>query len=166
MEIVDKVQEEMKIAEASAVRVLCEKHNLVPAQVSMRSLRPTDIKTFTAGTSGTSKTMGENDLTVATGTTENTLSTDITTSEAMVIEGLYLPAVTGITTSYVAIFIGDSKQRWYRGASVTAEVNSKLYFDDPLVIKPGDEVKVRFLTSGASATHPIEVLGKLLKAQA
>lgn len=166
MEIVDKVQKEMELAEQAAVQILCKKANLVPAQISIRSLRPTDIKIFTAGTSGTSKTMGENDLTVAAGTTENTLSTDITTSEAMVIEGLYLPAVTGITTSYVSMFIGDSKQRWYRGASVTAEPNSKLYFDDPLVIKPGDEIKIRFLTSGASPTHPIEILGKMLKAQA
>ena len=64
------------------------------------------------------------------------------------------------------MFIGDAKQRWYRGARVTAEENSTLYFDDPVVIRPGDEVKVRFLTSAASATHPIEILGKLLKAQA
>lgn len=166
MEIVDKIQKEMEIAEAAAVSILCAKHNLIPAQISMRNLRPTDLKTFTAGTGGTSKTMGENDLTVATGTTENTFSTDITTSESMVIEGLYLPAVTGITTSYVSMFIGDSKQRWYRAAAVTAEPNSKLYFDDPLVVKPGDEIKVRFLTSAASATHPIEILGKMLRAQA
>lgn len=166
MDIKDKAQAEMLRAENDAAMILAERSGSSVNKISIRSLRPTDIKIFTAGTSGTDKTMGENDLTVATGTTENTLSTDVLTTEAMVIEGLYLPAVTGVTTSYISIFIGDAKQRWYRGARVTAEENSTLYFDDPVVIRPGDEVKVRFLTSDASATHPIEILGKLLKAQA
>lgn len=165
MDIKDKAQSEMLIAEKSAVTILVEKHNILAKQVTIRALRPTDLKTFTAGTSGTSKTMGENDLTVATGTTENTLSTEVSTSECIVIEGLYLPAFTGGTTNYIAIYIGDAKQRWYRGARINAEPNSTLYFDDPVVIRPGDEVKVRFLTS-AAVTLNIEVLGKLLKAQA
>jgi len=133
---------------------------------SIRDLRPDDLKDFTCGTGGTSKTMGENDLTVATGTTENTLATDILNNESYVIEGIYLPAVTGITTSYVSMFIGDAKQRWFRGAKVTAEPNSTFYFDAPLVVKPSETIKIKFLTSAASATHPIEIIGKKVKGQA
>ncbi|MBU0598937.1 hypothetical protein KKF61_08205 [Patescibacteria group bacterium] len=165
MDIKDKVQSAMVQAEADAVNYVMNAGNGYRV-TSMRDLRPDDIKDFTAGTSGTSKTMGENDTTVATGTTENTLSTDILNNESYVIEGLYLPAVTGVTTTYVSMFIGDAKQRWVRGARVTAEPNSTLYFDTPLVVKPSETIKVKFLTSAASATHPIEILGKKVKGQA
>jgi len=165
MDIKDKTQKEMEIREAYAVSELARKSGIDTNKVSMRNMRPTDLVTFTAGTSGTSKTVGENDLTYATGTTENSLTREVPTSEYFVVEGLYLPAVTGVTTNYVAIYIGDAKQRWYRGARVTAEPNSTLYFDDPLVVKGGDRISVRFLTSAASATHPMEVLGKVFKAQ-
>lgn len=171
MDIKDKVQQEMTRAEAQAAKMLAAKFNIPVEQVSIRNMRPTDIEVFTSG-GGTSKTMGENDMTVATGTTENTLSTEIPNAESYVIEGLYLPKVTGIYTDYVAMYTGDNKQRWYRGAVVEGEPNSMMYFDDPLVQKGGDRVKVRFLTTSdgngtgaASATHPISILGKVLKAQ-
>lgn len=163
MDIKDKAQKAMEIAEADAANLIRAASYAV---VSMRDLRPDDLKDFTAGTSGTNKTMGENDITVATGTTENTLATDILNNEAYVIEGLRLPAVTGITTTYVSMYIGDAKQRWFAGARVTAEPNSTLYFDTPLVVKPSETIKVKFLTSAASATHPIEIIGKKVKGQA
>ena len=163
MDIKDKAQEAMTRAEQDAVDYVMKAGYSV---TSIRDLRPDDIKDFTAGTAGTSKTMGENDTTVATGTTENTLSVDILNNESYVLEGLYLPAVTGITTTYVAMYIGDAKQRWYRGDRVTAEPNGTLFFDAPLVIKPSETIKIKFLTSAASATHPIEVIGKKVKGQA
>ena len=163
MDIKDKAQAAMVQAEQDAVNYVMKANYSV---TSIRDLRPDDIKDFTAGTSGTSKTMGENDITVATGTTENTLSTDILNNESYVIEGLYLPAVTGITTTYVAMYIGDAKQRWFRGAKVTAEPNGTFYFDAPLVVKPSETIKIKFLTSAASATHPIEIIGKKVKGQA
>jgi len=171
MDIKDKVQKEMERAEMQAAQMLADKFGMPVSQVSIRNMRPTDIEVFTSPT-GTSKTMGENTMTVATGTTENTLSTEVPNAEYYVIEGLYLPAVTGIVTDYVAMYIGDNKERWYRGAMVTGEPNSTMYFDDPFVVKGGDRVRVRFLTTSdgngtgaASATHPIMVLGKVLKAQ-
>lgn len=158
----DKATKEMEIAESEAINEM--KKRGFGNKITIRSLRPDDIEDFTAGTTGTSKTMGENDLTVATGTTENTLSYTLSTNEAFVLEGLYLPPVTGITTSYLSFFIGDAKQRWYRGDRVNIEPNYTLYFDDPLIVLPGETVKVKFLTSAASATHPIQVLGKVVKA--
>lgn len=173
MDIKDKVQQEMIRAESQAAKMLADKFGISVDKVSIRNMRPTDIEVFTAGAAGTSKTMGENDMTVATGTTENTLSTEIPNSEIYVIEGVYLPKVTGIYTDYLSLFTGDNKQRWYRGAMVEAEPNSTMYFDDPLVQKGGDRVKARFLTTSdgngtgvASATHPMLILGKVLKAQA
>lgn len=163
MDIKDKAQSAMIQAEADAVDLVMKAGYSV---TSMRDLRPDDIKDFTAGTTGTSKTMGENDTTVATGTTENTLATDILNNESYVIEGFYLPAVTGITTTYISMFIGDAKQRWIRGARINAEPNSTFYLDTPLVVKPSETIKVKFLTSAASATHPIEILGKKIKGQA
>ena len=163
MDIKDKAQSAMTQAEADAVELV---RNAGYSVTSIRDLRPDDIKDFTAGTTGTSKTMGENDTTVATGTTENTLATDILNNESYVIEGLYLPSVTGIGTTYISMFIGDAKQRWIRGTRVNAEPNSTLYFDTPLVVKPSETIKVKFLTSAASATHPIEILGKKIKGQA
>lgn len=163
MNIEDKAQAEMVKAENDAV-------NYVKAAgygvTSIRDLRPDDIKDFTAGTGGTSKTMGEHDTTVATGTTENTLSTDILNNESYVLEGMFLPAVTGITTTYIDMFIGDAKQRFYRGDRITAEPNSTMYVDTPLVVKPSETIKIKFLTSAASATHPIEIIGKKVKGQA
>ena len=163
MDIKDKAQAAMVQAENDAVEYVKAAGYRV---ASIRDLRPDDIKDFTAGTGGTTKTMGEHDTTVATGTTENTLSTDILNNEAYVLEGLFLPAVTGITTTYVDMFIGDAKQRFYRGDRVTAEPNGTMYFDAPLVIKPSETIKIKFLTSAASATHPIEIIGKKIKGQA
>ena len=163
MDIKDKAQAAMVQAENDAVAYVKAAGYTV---ASIRDLRPDDIKDFTAGTGGTTKTMGEHDTTVATGTTENTLSTDILNNEAYVLEGLFLPAVTGITTTYVDMFIGDAKQRFYRGDRVTAEPNSTMYFDAPLVVKPSETIKIKFLTSAASATHPIEIIGKKIKGQA
>lgn len=172
MDIKDKVQKEMERAEAQAAQMLADKFNMPVGHVSIRNMRPTDLVDFTAGTGGTSKTMGENTMTVGTGTTENTLSTEVPNSESYVIEGLYLPTVTGVVTDYVGMYIGDNKQRWYRGAMVSSEPNSTMYFDDPLVVKGGDRVRVKFLTTTdgngtgvANTTHPIMVLGKVLKAQ-
>lgn len=163
MDIKDKAQSEMIKAEQDAVDLVKSANYRI---TSIRDLRPDDIKDFTAGSGGTDKTMGEHDTTVATGTTENTLSANILNNEAYVIEGLYLPAVTGITTTYVDMFIGDAKQRFYRGDRVTAEPNSTMYFDAPLVVKPSETIKIKFLTSAASATHPIEIIGKKVKGQA
>ena len=163
MDIKDKAQSAMVQAETDAVNyVKAAGYNTV----SIRDLRPDDIKDFTAGTAGTNKTMGEHDTTVATGTTENTLSVDILNNESYVIEGLYLPAVTGIKTTYVDMFIGDAKQRFYRGDRINAEPNGTMYFDAPLVVKPSETIKIKFLTDAASATHPIEVIGKKVKGQA
>ena len=162
MLIEDKAIKEMEIAESEAINAL--KTRGFGNKITIRSLRPDDIEDFTAGTSGTSKTMGENDLTVATGTTENTLSYTLSTNEAFVVEGVYLPPVTGITTSYIAFYIGDAKQRWYRGDRFNIEPNYTLYFDDPLIILPGEDVKAKFLTSAASSSHPIQILGKVVKA--
>jgi hypothetical protein len=163
MDIRDKAQAAMVQAENDAVEYVKAAGYRV---ASIRDLRPDDIKDFTAGTAGTTKTMGEHDTTVATGTTENTLSTDILNNEAYVLEGLFLPAVTGITTTYVDMFIGDAKQRFYRGDRVTTEPNSTMYFDAPLVVKPSETIKIKFLTSAASPTHPIEIIGKKIKGQA
>ena len=172
MDIKDKTQREMERAEAQAAAMLARKFGMAVENVSIRNMRPTDLVTFAAGAAGTDKTMGENDMTVATGTTENTLSAEVPNSESFVLEGLYLPAVTGIVTDYVAMYISDNKERWYRGSMITGEPNSIMYFDDPFVVKGGDRVRVRFLTTSdgngtgaASATHPISVLGKVLKAQ-
>jgi len=163
MDIKEKTQRAMEQAEADAIDLVIKANYNV---TSMRDLRPDDIKDFTAGTTGTSKTMGENDTTVATGTTENTLATDILNNEAYVIEGFYLPSVTGITTTYISIYIGDAKQRWFNGKKINAEPNSTFYFDTPLVVKPSETIKIKFLTSAASATHPIEIIGKKIKGQA
>lgn len=173
MDIKDKVQKEMERVEAQAASMLAAKFNNMPIEhISIRNMRPTDLVDFTAGTGGTSKTMGENTMTVGTGTTENTLSTEIPNSEMFILEGLYLPKVTGVYTDYVGIYSGDNKQRWYRGAMIEGEANSTMYFDDPLPLKGGDRVRVKFLTTSdgngtgvASTAHPIMVLGKVLKAQ-
>ena len=163
MDIKDKVQVAMARAEQDAVDYVMAANYKV---TSIRDLRPDDIKNFTAGTGGTDKTMGEHDTTVATGTTENTLSVDILNNESYVLEGLYLPAVTGIMTTYVDFYIGDAKQRFYRGDRINAEPNGTMYFDAPTVVKPSETVKVKFMTSAASATHPIEIIGKKVKGQA
>ena len=163
MDIKDKVQVAMARAEQDAVDYVMAANYKV---TSIRDLRPDDIKNFTAGTGGTDKTMGEHDTTVATGTTENTLSVDILNNESYVLEGLYLPAVTGITTTYVDFYIGDAKQRFYRGDRINAEPNGTMYFDAPTVVKPSETIKVKFMTSAASATHPIEIIGKKVKGQA
>ena len=172
MDIKDKVQEEMKRAEMQAANMLAIKFNMPIENVSIRNMRPTDLEVYTAGSGSTSKTMGENTMVVDAGTTENTLSTEVPNSEYYVLEGLYLPKVTGVYTDYVAFYIGDNKERWYRGAMIESEPNSTMYFDDPFVVKGGDRVRVRFLTTSdgngtgvRSQYHPIMILGKVLKAQ-
>lgn len=163
MDIKDKAQRAMDVAEQDAVNYVIKAGYGV---TSIRDLRPDDIKDFTAGTSGTSKTMGEHDTTVATGTTENTLSTDILNNESYVLEGIYLPATTGITTTYIDFYIGDAKQRFYRGDRINTEPNGTMYFDAPTVVKPSETIKIKFMTSAASATHKIEIIGKKIKGQA
>jgi len=160
------VQEAIRDQRQNAMRFLSQKNGVGSnAEITMRNIRPGDIKTFTAGTSGTSKVVGDNDTTVATGTTENTLSDDIPVQEVFVIEGLYLPPVTGVTTNYVAMYIGDSKMRWYDPSRATVEENNTIYFDDPLLVKSGDHLQIKFTTSAASATHPIGIIGKVFKLQ-
>lgn len=148
-----------------AISGLCAARSVDASRISMRSLRPDDIANFDAGTSGTDKTMGEHDYSVAAGSTVNVLSDEVPTNEVLVITGMRLQAATGLSCSYVDIFIGDSKQRQYNGERITAEENETLYFDDPLIVNSGETVKFKFLTSGAG-TLPIEILGKVLKVQA
>ena len=148
-----------------AISGLCAARSVDASRISMRSLRPDDIANFDAGTSGTDKTMGEHDYTVAAGSTVNVLSDEVPTNEVLVITGMRLQTATGLYCNYVDIFIGDSKQRQYNGERITAEENETLYFDDPLVVNSGETVKFKFLTSGAG-TLPIEILGKVLKVQA
>lgn len=148
-----------------AISGLCAARSVDASRISMRSIRPDDIATFAAGTSGTDKVMGEHDYTVAAGSTVNVLSDEVPTNEVMVITGMRLQTATGLSCTYVDIFIGDSKQRQYNGARITAEENETLYFDDPLIVNSGETVKIKFLTSGAG-TLPIEILGKVLKVQA
>lgn len=148
-----------------AIAGLCAARSVDASRISMRSLRPDDIANFDAGTSGTDKTMGEHDYTVAAGSTVNVLSDEVPTNEVLVITGMRLQTATGLYCGYVDVFIGDSKQRQYNGERITAEENETLYFDDPLIVNSGETVKFKFLTSGAG-TLPIEILGKVLKVQA
>lgn len=158
----------IKEAEADAITIL--RHYTGHLTLSVKSFRPDDIKNFTAGISGTSKTMWENDTTVATGTTENTLSVDISNNEIYIITGIYLPKSDNIHTDYVSMYIGDSKQRWYRGSEIECTDNLGVSFRDPLIIKPGETIRIKFLTTSdglgtgkANDKHQISILGKVFK---
>lgn len=148
-----------------AISSLCAARSVDASRISMRSLRPDDISKFDAGTSGTDKTMGEHDYSVAAGSTINVLSDEVPTNEVLVITGMRLQAATGLYCDYVDIFIGDSKQRQYNGQRITAEENETMYFDDPLIVNSGETIKFKIMTS-TNGTLPIEVLGKVLKVQA
>lgn len=162
-----EAQKEAKLAENDAIIFL---RGICNSAVSLRTFRPDDIKDFTAGTSGTSKTMGENDTTVATGTTENTFFTKVPSCCIFVIEGIYLPKASDIYTDYIAMYIGDAKQRWYRGSEITCTNKHGVYFREPLLVKSNEKLTIKFLTTldglgtgKAKEKHQICIKGKVFK---
>ena len=163
-----EAQKETKIAKRQAYTLLKDKYGY---NVSIRTFRPDDLGEFIAGVGGISKTMGENDITVATGTTENTFSTTLPLNTIFVIKGIYLPKTSDIHTDYLSMYIGDAKQRWYPGYEIECTNKYGVYFGDPLVVKGGDTLKIKFLTTSdgldsgkAKKKHQIVIKGCVLKA--
>lgn len=162
MKLKDIVEQEITASEEEAYDYM--KGTMEASYTTKRTLRPNDIARFVAGPNGTDKSMGENDTTVPAGTGINMLQDELSSNEVYVIEGFYLPAATGYSVSYIEVDLGDSKNRWWPAEFFTNEENGIAYVRDPLVVKPGETVKVIF-DSDTQTDVTIIILGTVYKKQ-